>query len=128
MCRLNVQVSAVYTAKMRRSVRSWKTTPIKGIMKIHMLVEQAGKLYVREKPCFHQCCYSDGVFLMTCEGWRSVWIYTMDFSYVSISVLNLIYLSDLLLKTEKSESDMSYLNTFKWCSRQMCSYSIVLLV
>ena len=54
----------------QKDIDEMNTTPIIGIMKIHSMVcPQPGLLYVRETSCYGRCCFVDGVFNPTCEGW-----------------------------------------------------------
>lgn len=42
------------------------------IMKVHGMCVSNKQLYVRDLPCYKDCCYKDGTFLPVsgCPGWK----------------------------------------------------------
>ena len=50
-------------------MQSWKQTSIIGLMSSHSIISHQRAFYIRETSCCGPCCYRDGVFIPTCDGW-----------------------------------------------------------
>ena len=54
---------------MEKVINRWNKPTVFQIMKKHALVVKNGDLFSRETPCWSECCYSDGKFILNCDGW-----------------------------------------------------------
>ena len=74
---VNIKSDLVYVVpqevqRTQALIKRWTPTAVKGLMKMHIAAAENGKVFVREVPCFGECCYREQHFNFGCEGWRQV--------------------------------------------------------
>lgn len=71
-------VSAKDVANTGKEIARWNVEQVKGLLTTHALIPYDNTFYIRDKSCFSPCCYNQGKFTPSCDGWKDTQIKVGD--------------------------------------------------